>query len=106
MKINGIRSDGSIDAEPDYFDGHIRIGLSNALRIAGEQNRIVRFEWNDCPLAVAADTDLDLILRQWEGRKPGDPLVEIGPHPDPDTTPEYSHGVFVVQIGTPNDANL
>ncbi|MBB3752664.1 hypothetical protein FHT44_005176 [Mycolicibacterium sp. BK634] len=96
MKINSIGRD-FIDAEPDHRDGTIYVGLRNAQRIAIVQERVALFEWNGVPFAIAADTDLNLILRQWESRQPGE-VDQIGPYPDPETTPEFTHGIMVVNL--------
>ncbi len=97
MKITGERSDGSLDAEVDSNDGMIQVGLRNARQLATSHGKIIHFEWNDVPLAIAADSDFGLILRSWEAREPGD-VNQIGPHPDPETTPAYSHGAYIVEI--------
>jgi hypothetical protein len=96
VKIKSTRIDGSLDAEPDFF--MISHELSHAQEIAEKHGQIVHFEWNGWPIAVAGDTDLSLIMRQWESRKSGDSIVEIGPYPDPATTPKFTHGTFVVEI--------
>lgn len=97
MEIKGTGPDGSLIAEPDFFTlGH---ELNSAKLLAEVHDNVVRFTWNDVPIAVAGDSDLSLIMRQFESRQPEDQIVEIGPYPDPTTTPEFSHGTFVVEIG-------
>ena len=98
MKIIGSRVDGSLDVEVEFSDGWIHTTLDAAKEIATKEEKTVHILWNDHPIAIASDTDLTLILRQFEAWNVGDPLDEIGPHPDPATTPEFTHGVFVVEL--------
>lgn len=99
MKIIDMRSDGSLDAELESKDGTIRSAVQIAKDIAIENQQVVHFEFNDWPIALGPNTDLDLILRLYDSKHHlWGGLRQIGPDPDPATVPEWDHGTFVVEI--------
>lgn len=98
MRITGGDPKGWLVAKVDRSDGTLRVALRNAHRLAVRYRKVVHFDWNGVPLAVAADSDINLIVRAWQAREAGN-VDQIGPHPDPKTTPEYSHGIMIFTLG-------
>lgn len=67
---------------------HVADGVMEAITVAGRKRRPFAFEHAGVRIAVAADSDADLILRDWWRATNGYIDKNVGPYPRAEMTPE------------------
>jgi hypothetical protein len=67
---------------------HLDDGVIEAIAAAGKEGRLVTFEHSGVNITVAADSDADLIVRDWWRATDGYIGKNVGPYPRAEMTPE------------------
>jgi hypothetical protein len=78
--FSGVDSDGTLTARTF---SHINDAIAEAISLAADKQEVVKFKLSNVTVAVAADSDIDLLLRDWrrgvDSYLGSDPVV--GPYP-------------------------